>query len=664
MVSSQKALRSEMARFVGRTSELNLLHQHADGKTAWRWLHLYGPSGIGKSTLLRRFMTERNGRCHYIDGGKVIQQNDIETGELSTQLETDGSFGNPVVLLIDSFDHWHAIEHGFLQWMESLAPGVRIVTFGRSTITGGWLRSEWADSIHAVQLQALTSAEVGRYATDRGIVNSADQAELFRFSRGVPLAMVLAVETLLIGGESGRFAREDKYQLIAALMQGLLQGLPADVGRMLEAASVYWRFNEERLSAVMEKELEPDSFRRFVDLPFVTMKEDGWMLHDAVRAWALEDFILRRPTAYEEMRRNALSQIRKEERLRPQLRDRLQIDKMSLHEHPIVRAISFSGHPAGEIELRRCRQADLPALHDLYLDFHRYSSPTPDDPPPMLHLIPEIWEIDPASFITVWKQNELIAFFGKIPLRGRMLQVAAKEPLLGPFLKAWQPVPNAYLFSIVGMRPELEGNIRGYFLNALINHFSRSEWILDFTCYKEWFPVFELCGFERGEWADAASAKGTEYRAFILDLREEDFIAKLDRSVSRVTAAQSVEEPITKQDIEELKKILKHWSVLRRQPAWAETYARLFPHRLLNGLSDEAAAYAVQQDLKETIGRLADGDETEALYGKLLTHLYLEKIRPHKRVANLLNVSTATYFRYLNKALEMLYQSLNDGKAR
>jgi len=663
MMSNKTMFRSDWTYFVGREQELDMLRQHTGSGSARRWLHIYGQSGIGKSTLLRRFLSETEEcRCHFIDGSKVIQEKEV-LEQLSAQLLKVGET-NHAVLLIDAFDQWHAIEHLFLEWLAKLEGPICIVTAGRNALTGGWLRSGWADSIQTIQLKALSAVDVERYAKQRGLSKPDDQTKLYRFSGGVPLAMAIATETILKGGESKRFERAEQYQLISVLMQDLLQGLPASVHRMLEAASVYWRFNEERLSAVMNTEPEPGLFRQFASLPFVMMKEDGWMLHDAVRAWVLEDYILRKPNSYELMRRNALLQIRKEERLHPQLRNKLQIDKMSLHEHPIVRAICFSGHLDDKIELRQCRQSDLPAVRNLYIQFFRSSSPTPDEEPPMHNLLQDIWEVDPASFVTIWKQNELIGFFGKVPMHDRMLEVLRREPLLKPFLRVWQPIPNSYLFAIIGIQPELEGNTRAYIINTLINHFSRSEWILDFTCLKEWFPVFELCGFERASWADAISAKGTEYRAFVLDLRQEDFLAKLDRSVSLLTATQTSAAPTAKPDIQELKNILKHWSVLPRKPALSQTYARLFPHRAMQGASDKEAGYFVQKDLEEEIRRMAEGDESQELFGKLLAYVFLEKIRPHERVAKRLNVSIATYYRHFNKALELLYQSLDSGEAR
>lgn len=96
--------------------------------------------------------------------------------------------------------------------------------------------------------------------------------------------MVLAAETTLKSKGLRRLERDEQFHLISVLMSEMLLGQPSFVHRMLEAASVYWRFNEERLVAIMDTGLEEDAFRQFVGMPFVIMKEDGWMLHDASKS--------------------------------------------------------------------------------------------------------------------------------------------------------------------------------------------------------------------------------------------------------------------------------------------------------------------------------------------------------------------------------------------
>ncbi|KIL37608.1 hypothetical protein SD71_03110 [Cohnella kolymensis] len=277
----------------------------------------------------------------------------------------------------------------------------------------------------------------------------------------------------------------------------------------------------------------------------------------------------------------------------------------------------------------------------------------------MAQLIRQIWKVDPSSFITIWKHDQLIASVGKIPLHDTMLHVLACEPLLQPFVSAWKPVPMAFLLSFIGIDPELEDKTRAYIIHTLINHFSPSEWILDFTCLREWFPVFELCGFERAPWADATTSLGTEYRAFVLDLTKEDFLTKLDRSLTKGQAEQTVDQNQSCSNLQELKKVLNHWNELPRDPAWSEAYTRLFPNRRTLAGSSEWTGQDVREDVSGAIQNLMQGEEREAILGKLLMYTYIQGIRPHDRVAERLGLSAASYYRHLNKALELLCRCLS-----
>ena len=188
--------------------------------------------------------------------------------------------------------------------------------------------------------------------------------------------------------------------------------LQAPVRRLLEAASVFWRFNEERLASILNEEIDHEAFRKLIKMPFIILKEDGWMIHDAVRSWTLEDMMLRKPQTYEQMRRKALNQIRLEERSNPLLRQKLHFDKMSLHENPLVRNICFTGH-IDNVEVRGCHECDLPVIQSLYIRYHHFVLPEASEDFLMERLIRPIWEVDPSSFITIWQENELVAFLGR-----------------------------------------------------------------------------------------------------------------------------------------------------------------------------------------------------------------------------------------------------------
>ena len=665
--------------FVGREKELEILRKHAAGHSDCQWLHIYGQSGIGKSTLLQQFMAEFEvGEFYFLDGSKTIRAKEDVLAQLAIQLRSAGEWDlneqdqeeivnrmirrsaqkdSHIVLLLDTFENWHSVEEWLPQWLGQIEETVRIITAGRHPLSGGWLRSGWASFINTLPLASLTPTDVDLYARKRSLASNETKSQLFQFSRGIPLAMTLVAEMMLKGNQYKPLARVEQNQLISVLMEELLDELEAPVRRLLEAASVFWRFNEERLASILNEDIDYESFRKLIKMPFIILKEDGWMLHDAVRSWALEDMMLRKPQTYEQMRRKALKQIRLEERSNPLLRQKLHLDKMSLHENPLVRNICFTGH-IDNVEVRECHECDLPLIQSLYIRYHHFILPEASEDFLMERLIRPIWEVDPSSFITIWQENELVAFFGKIPLHDKMLKVLESDPVLQPFLNGWKPVPNSYLICFVGLEPELAAKTQTYVINTLINHFSLSEWLLDFTCLKEWFPVLELCGFEPAPWSNGTTKSGTEFHGFILDLTQEDYLSKLDRLLSKNSINETLTKPKSTDDVNELKTLLKEYSKLPGNPGLSENYIRLFPHRITFDFSTDNLGQYIQKDILDVVNQLIGSEDPDATLGRILKYAFIQGIRPHELVAQKTNLSLSTYYRYLNKALERLYHVL------
>jgi hypothetical protein len=680
---SKKMYEIERTLFVGRDKEMELMLKHVSGDWPWLWLHIYGQSGIGKTSLLKRFKSEIENSCYfYLDGYKRVHKKEDMFAQLSERLRVDGDDRNSVldsaelswrikshaqhkegkvVFLIDEFDRWRSADEWLIPWLAELKLDVRVITVGRHPLTGGWLRSGFSNFTYSFELKALSAVDVELYALKRELSDKDFQTQLFRFSRGVPLAMVLAAEVMLREEGSQTINRQKQLMLTEVMMEQMLKGLPSYLHRLIEAASVYSGFNEERLAAAMEEEVDPGSFRRLTGLPFVNLKEYGWMLHDAVRAWALDDLQLRKPNHFEQMRKKALEQIQLEERINPNNRGSLQLEKMNLHENPLVRNICFSGH-IDDVELSECRENDLPDMEEIYYRFHQFVIPGNSQERHMERLIRPIWEADPSSFVAIKQKGKLIAFYGKIPLNQKIMQVLAEDSLFLPLIKGWKQRSNAYLLTFLAIAPELEDKTRGYIIHTIINYLSRSEWILVYTCLKEWYPIYELYGFEPQLWADGITEHGTKYRAFSLDLTEEDFFTKLDRSLSDKSVIHEKSREISsKEAVPKLKMILKDWAELPLKPALYETYFQLFPHRKSSEEdgSMERQGFYVQQDIKNGIDLLTGGDdERDEVYGKILKYTYIQRTRPQERVAERLNLSMATYYRYLNKALERLIKLL------
>ncbi|MGW4233372.1 ATP-binding protein [Streptomyces sp. NPDC004980] len=90
------------AAFVGRSHELALFSGALGGETPLSMLYLYGPGGVGKSTLLRRFadMAEGTGRrVVRVDGRDVPSRAGSLREEIGPVVE-----GEPTVVFIDTFE--------------------------------------------------------------------------------------------------------------------------------------------------------------------------------------------------------------------------------------------------------------------------------------------------------------------------------------------------------------------------------------------------------------------------------------------------------------------------------------------------------------------------------------------------------------------------------
>ena len=94
MQIQKKLYGAERNFFVGREKELEIMRKHAAGLSDCQWLHIYGQSGIGKSTLLRQFMAEFEvGEFYLLDGSKAIRAKEDVLVQLAIQLRSAGEWG-------------------------------------------------------------------------------------------------------------------------------------------------------------------------------------------------------------------------------------------------------------------------------------------------------------------------------------------------------------------------------------------------------------------------------------------------------------------------------------------------------------------------------------------------------------------------------------------
>ena len=227
--------------------------------------------------------------------GQGLSKPDIDllldpTGKLTDDFLTDLAHvasRQRVVLMLDTYEQLKALEDWTCDLRKRLHANVLLVIAGRAV--PNWRRRwpGWLAQAQLEELKPMSEEDMGElvrryYATIRSGEPDPKQVEaIIRFARGLPMVVTSAVELWV------QYGVEDfqavKPQVVADLVDQLMEGVPKEMIPALEGAAVVRWFDKPILRAVMgQKDVDAvyDELRRF---PFVRPRVEGWMLHDAVR---------------------------------------------------------------------------------------------------------------------------------------------------------------------------------------------------------------------------------------------------------------------------------------------------------------------------------------------------------------------------------------------
>lgn len=418
--------RQTITYFVGRRDMMALMQRHA-ASSEWQLLHLYGPGGIGKTTLLQRMPgLLPAGKTLYVDdhtqlpgkldslAGMRKKHADEETRirRIVEALHARADrAGGTLVLLVDGFEPW---SHAANWFRERLLPRLRLdkiklITAGRHPLLGDWQESGWQLLVSNVPVAPLEPADIRQYAALRGIVKKETVDALVRFSRGVPLAMSMASELILRNGNVDFLQPVERQMLIGMLAGRLMRELAGTpLERYAEAASLLLKIDQELLQTIIGEPVTTDRFREFCDMPVVVRRRDGWALHDAVREWIAADFQIRKPSGWQETKHNALAALKAKSDRHPALQTEISFELIFLHDSPFIRSFCFQLD--NQLDLRPVREADLPRMEWLYLAHMRAICGADPADPHLAPLIRPLWNLQPESFLGLWQDRLLVAF--------------------------------------------------------------------------------------------------------------------------------------------------------------------------------------------------------------------------------------------------------------
>lgn len=303
MVSIGERLSSARVQaFVGRDDELaRFAAALACDPQAPFAFYVFGPGGIGKSTLLRRLAdhARKAGRLLVELDGRFVGRDPADFERAAAPfLDVAGT-----VLFVDSFEQ--------CQWLESwlwhhflprAADGALVVLGGRLAPQPQWSSDPaWAGLLHVTELEPF-SPEQARSLLVAARIRPELRDLVLRFAGGNPLALSLAA-----AADSTGWNREETWAPSADVLRTLLAGLIGEVPtaahrRALEVVAQAHSTSEELLAAVLPEEDAHLLFGWLRELPFMESTHRGLHPHDAARETLAADLRWRAPNAYVTMR--------------------------------------------------------------------------------------------------------------------------------------------------------------------------------------------------------------------------------------------------------------------------------------------------------------------------------------------------------------------------
>ena len=327
---ADRLVAARRGRFVGRSDELDLFCSAIQGaEPPFAVLYVYGPGGIGKTTLLQEYARRA------AMGEKIVVQVDgrnidpTPTGflfALSQCLELEdvslahviANWPSTGLLLIDRYEILTALD-GWLRetFLPQLPAQSLVVIASRNAPTSPWRTDiDWAELTRIAPLRDLRPDECQTYLTTRGIPDDL-HTDILAFTHGHPLALALVADVLGRGGKlpSRTSLYEPEPDVVRVLLERLVQDVPDAAHRLaLDICVRMWATTETLLGDMLDGASDNDSdsdahtlFEWLRQLPFIEEGPFGLFPHDLAREVLDADWRWRNPESF---RRSPIASLR------------------------------------------------------------------------------------------------------------------------------------------------------------------------------------------------------------------------------------------------------------------------------------------------------------------------------------------------------------------
>jgi hypothetical protein len=306
-------------QFVGRNTELTLFSDAlAVDDLPFCVLHIFGPGGVGKTTLLREFAwlcAQQQIPVLAIDARNTepIPDTFLSTLRHALHIAPDES---PLavlaanqqrqVILLDTYEILTPLDDWLRTvFLPQLPAQTLVVLAGRHPPEAPWrIDAGWQTLLRTLPLRNLSQEESRTYLSSRA-VPAEQHPMVLHFTHGHPLALSLAAEAFA-QDPNMLFEPEAHPDMIKTLLDHFVQQAPGPDYRSALEVCALLRLTSEAILAEMALQTDVhDLFSWLRGLSFIESGRQGLFPHDIVREALHADLRWRNPDLYAELHRRA-----------------------------------------------------------------------------------------------------------------------------------------------------------------------------------------------------------------------------------------------------------------------------------------------------------------------------------------------------------------------
>ncbi|MCB0907748.1 MAG: ATP-binding protein, partial [Nocardioidaceae bacterium] len=281
---------------VGREDEVARATAFLDDAPAAVVLHVHGPGGVGKTTLLRAvedLAVDRDRPTRWVDAAELDVSREAVLAALAGDAGDLGLLDAGTVVLLDHAEHLGAVEPWL--WREllpTLPDDCQVVVAGRRPPSQDAREPGWRDLVRLLPLRNLPATGSTALLRSRGVPESVDVTSLVRLTHGHPLALVIAADEYAGRAEDGGGAGGEASALLdhPDAAARLIGSFVDDVADPLQRQALHVVGHTRRVDrAMLEVVLKVDQQTADAlldwlrDRPYSQSHPDGLSVHDVVR---------------------------------------------------------------------------------------------------------------------------------------------------------------------------------------------------------------------------------------------------------------------------------------------------------------------------------------------------------------------------------------------